>query len=164
MRLIAVLGYSDRRTRGLHDLCAARLQHAEQLVAEDDAVLLSGWSRRRGSSSEAELMRRAWTGGRVRFIEDATPRSTRENAASVAEAARRIGATKVTVITSGWHAYRARTLVRAALPGTPVETSSPDGRASVSMLARELGCLATLPYHLTRIRAMRRRPRSASKM
>jgi hypothetical protein len=156
MRLIAVLGYSDRRTCGLHDLCAARLQHAEQLVAEDDAVLLSGWSRRRGSSSEAELMRRAWNGGRVRFIEDATARSTRGNAASVAEAARRLGATEVTVITSRWHAYRARALVRAALPETSAQTSSPPGRPPASLLARELACLAVLPYHLIQLRAARR--------
>jgi uncharacterized SAM-binding protein YcdF (DUF218 family) len=155
VRLVAVLGYSNRRTRGLHELCAVRLRHAEQLVADNDAVLLSGWSRRRGDSPEADLMRRAWNGGKARFIEDVSARSTRENATSVAEAARRIGATEVTVVTSGWHAYRARSLVRAALAGTPVETSSPGGRASVALRTRELACLATLPYHLTRLRAAR---------
>jgi uncharacterized SAM-binding protein YcdF (DUF218 family) len=155
VRLVAVLGYSNRRTRGLHDLCAQRLRHAEGLAADGDAVLLSGWSRRRGHSSEAELMRGAWNGGDTQLIEDATARSTRENAVSVASAARRLGATDVVVVTSRWHAYRARTLVRAALPDTTVQASSPDGRPPLSVLARELACLAALPYHLVRIRRCR---------
>jgi uncharacterized SAM-binding protein YcdF (DUF218 family) len=157
VRLVAVLGYSNRRTRGLHELCARRLQHAEGLAADGDAVLLSGWSRRRGNSSEAELMRRAWNGGKTQLIEDATARSTRENAVSVAAAARRLGATDVTVVTSRWHAFRARTLVRAALPDATVRASSPDGRPPPAVLARELGCLAALPYHLIRVRAARGR-------
>ena len=162
MRLVAILGYSNWRTRGLHELCAQRLQHAERLAADGDTVLLSGWSRRRGHSSEAELMRRAWNGGETQLIEDATARSTRENAVSVAEAARRVGATDVMVVTSRWHAYRARTLVRAALPGATVEASSPDGRPPLSVLVRELGCLVTLPYHLARIHAARARLDSSS--
>jgi len=104
-------------------------------------------------------MRRAWNGGDVRLIEDATARTTTGNAASVAEAARRLEATEVTVVTSRWHAFRARTLVRAALPQTPVRTSSPAGRPAISPLARELGCLAVLPFHLIRIRARSRRYR-----
>ncbi len=155
VRLIAVLGYSNRRTRGLHALCAERLQHAEGLVADGDAVLLSGWSRSRGHSSEAELMHRAWNGEETQLIADATARSTTENAVSVAAAARRLGTTDVTVVTSRWHAYRARTLVRAALPGATVRASSPEGRPPLSVLARELGCLAALPYHLIRIRRWR---------
>ena len=152
MRLVAVLGYSDRGSNGLHEVCANRLRHAEQLVAKDDAVLLSGWSRRRGSSSEAELMRRAWNGGEVRLIEDTTARTTAGNAASVAEAARRLDATEVTVVTSRWHTFRARALVRAALPRVPVRTSAPAGRSPIALLARELACIAVLPYHLIRIR------------
>jgi uncharacterized SAM-binding protein YcdF (DUF218 family) len=98
-------------------------------------------------------MRRAWNGGDVRFIEDTTARTTAGNAASVAEAARRLDATEVTVVTSRWHTFRARVLVRAALPRVPVCTSSPDGRSPISLLARELACIAALPYHLIRIRA-----------
>jgi uncharacterized SAM-binding protein YcdF (DUF218 family) len=152
VRLVAVLGYSDRRANGLHRVCAERLRHAEGLVAENDAVLLSGWSRRRGSTSEAALMKAAWSGGEVQVIEDTTARNTAGNAASVAEAARRLNATEVTLVTSGWHAFRARTLVRAALPQTPVRTSSPPGRSPISLRARELGCLVLLPYHLSRVR------------
>ena len=155
MRLVAVLGYSNRRTPGLHGLCAARLRHAEHLVTGDDAVLLSGWSRRRGDSSEAELMRSAWNGRPAGLIEDVTARSTAGNAASVAEAARRLGATEVTVVTSAWHALRARTLVRAALPDMPVWTSSPKGRPSVTVRVRELVCLAALPLQLLRVRRAR---------
>jgi hypothetical protein len=155
VRLVAVLGYSNRREPDLHRLCAARLRHAEELAGEEDAVLLSGWSRRRGGRSEAELMHRDWSGGKVRIVQDADARSTVGNAASVAEAARRLGATEVTVVTSRWHAFRARTLVRAALPGTPVRTSSPAGRPSLPLLAREVACVAMLPYQMLRIRRCR---------
>jgi len=157
VRLVAVLGYSNRRTPELHALCADRLRHAERIITGDDAVLLSGWSRRGGRSSEAILMRQAWNGGEARIIEDAAARSTVENAASVAETARHLDVTEVTVVTSRWHAVRARVLVRAALPDTPVRTSSPPGRPPVSLLVRELACLAALPYQVARLRAYRSR-------
>ena len=101
MRLVAVLGYSGRRRQELHAVCEARVRHAETLEA--DAVLLSG---------EAELMHGAWRGTQVEL--DPRARNTRENARGVAEAARRLGADEVMVVTSGWHAFRARTLVRAS--------------------------------------------------
>jgi hypothetical protein len=156
-RLVAVLGYSARRSDGLHAVCAERLRHAEQLAAAADTVLLSGWARRRNGAGEAELMRTAWTGADVPLISDGTARSTRQNAAGVAETARRLGASEIVVVTSRWHAYRARTLVRAALrePSVSVQTSSPAGRSPVKLLARELVCLAALPFHLIRLRARR---------
>jgi uncharacterized SAM-binding protein YcdF (DUF218 family) len=157
MHLVAVLGYSDRRAEGLHELCAARLRHAEQLVARDDVVFLSGWSRHRGRSSEAELMRRAWNVGEVQIIGDSAARTTTGNATSVADTARRFGATEVTVVTSRWHAFRAGVLIRAALPGTPVRTSSPSGRPPITLLVRELACLAVLPYRLIRLRGRSQR-------
>ena len=141
MRLVAVLGYSPRRAGGLHDICAARLRHAESLAA--DAVLLSG---------EAELMRPEWAGPDVPIVTDGAARNTRENAAGVAEAARRLGADEVVVVTSRWHAYRARTLVRSLLPGVRVSSSSPPGRAPITLLAREAACLTLLPYQLRRRR------------
>jgi len=152
MHLIAVLGYSSRGDRRLHELCSERLRHAEQLVGDADVVLLSGWGRRRGGTSEAELMRRAWHGSDTRTIQDATARSTVGNAVSVASTARRVGATEVTVVTSRWHAFRARTLVRAALPRTSVRSSSPVGSRPPSLVARELLCLLVLPYQLMRVR------------
>jgi uncharacterized SAM-binding protein YcdF (DUF218 family) len=113
-RLIAVLGYSARRSDGLHAVCAARLRHAEQVASGADTVVLSGWARRNGAG-EGELMRMAWEGADVRLISDATARNTRENAARVAETARRLGASEILVVTSRWHTFRARTLIRAIL-------------------------------------------------
>jgi hypothetical protein len=141
VRLVAVLGYSPRRSEGLHDICAQRLRHAERLEA--DAVLLSG---------EAEHMRPAWRGPDVQFVSDGAARNTRENAAGVAEAARRLGADEVVVVTSRWHEFRARTLVRSVLPGVRVSSSSPPGRPPLMLLAREAACLALLPYQLLRLR------------
>jgi uncharacterized SAM-binding protein YcdF (DUF218 family) len=141
VRLVAVLGYSSRRADGLHDICAQRLRHAEGLEAH--AVLLSG---------EAELMRPAWKGPDVQFVTDGAARNTRENAAGVAEAARRLGADEVVLVTSRWHAFRARTLVRSLLPGVRVSSSSPPGRAPLTLLAREAACLTLLPYQLLRLR------------
>ncbi len=142
MRLVAVLGYSGRRSDGLHALCATRVKHAEELARDGDAVLLSG---------EAELMRGAWNGREVLLDPDA--RNTRQNALGVAAAARRLGADEVVVVTSSWHAYRARALVRAALPpDVSVNSSSPLGRGPLKLLARELACLAALPLHLIQVR------------
>jgi uncharacterized SAM-binding protein YcdF (DUF218 family) len=157
VRLVAVLGYSARRSDGLHAVCAARLRHAEQLADGADTVLLSGWARRRNGAGEAELMRTAWNGADVRLISDATARNTRENAARVAETARRLGASEIVVVTSRWHAFRARALVRAGLrdTGVPVQTSSPAGPAPVRLVVRELACLTALPFHLIRLRAGR---------
>ena len=58
-------------------------------------------------------MQGAWRGGEVEL--DTRARNTRENARGVAEAARRLEADEVVVVTSCWHAFRARTLVRAAI-------------------------------------------------
>jgi uncharacterized SAM-binding protein YcdF (DUF218 family) len=152
MRLVAVLGYSGRRSAGRHAICAERLRHAEGLDA--DAVLLSGWARRDGAG-EAALMRAAWDGGETPLIVDATARNTRENAGRVAETARRLGATEIVVVTSRWHALRAGALVRAELRGVPVRVSSPAGRPPLALAAREAACLAVLPYHLLRLRRQR---------
>ena len=157
MHLIAVLGYSGRRGDALHDVCAERLRQAEQLAPGADAVLLSGWGRRRNGAGEAELMRAAWNGGNVPLIADETARSTVENAIAVADTARRLDATEVTVVTSGWHAFRARALVRTALPGVLVRTSPSAGRAPAVLLAREAVCIVALPYQLLRVRKRRRR-------
>ena len=137
-RLVAVLGYSPRRGDDLHHICAARVRHAHELVREGDVVLLTG---------EAELMRGEWAGEDV--LLDSHARNTRENASAIAAAAREVGATEVVVVTSAWHAYRARTLVRAALRDVDVTvtSSSPEGWQPVSLLAREAVCLTALPVH-----------------
>jgi uncharacterized SAM-binding protein YcdF (DUF218 family) len=154
MRLVAVLGYSGRRRHGLHDVCARRLRHAEQLAGDGDTVFLSG--RHRNGTGEAELMRAAWNGPEVTLVSDSTARNTRENAAEVAETARRLGADEVVVVTSRWHAPRARALVQAALPEVSVQTASPPDRKRVALLAREVICLGALPYHVARLRRQTR--------
>jgi DUF218 domain len=141
MKLVAVLGYSARRPNGLHDICAERLRHAEGLEA--DAVLLTG---------EVHLMQPVWSENRTQLLTDPAARNTRQNAAGVAAAARRLGASEVVVVTSRWHAFRARALVRAALPEVPVSSSSPPTRPPLALLARELACFALLPYQLLRLR------------
>ena len=92
MRLVAVLGYSDRRTSALHPVCAARLARAENEVLSDDSVLFSGWARRKTFKPEAELMARAWRAPARQFILDRNARSTVGNALGVARAARGLGA------------------------------------------------------------------------
>jgi DUF218 domain-containing protein len=151
VRLVAVLGYSDRKTNGLHPICIERLRHAETLVTVDDVVLLSGWGRGGRAVPEAELMRDAWGGPPVTLLTDETARNTRQNAMSVAKTARRLGATDVTVVTSWWHALRARSLVRAALPGVRIRSSSPRGSAPLILLARELVCLTAVPFQARRL-------------
>ncbi len=142
MRLVAVLGYSRRRDEDLHAICEARVRHAETVVREGDAVLLSG---------EAELMHIHWPGGEV--LLDPEARNTRENALGVAKAAREVGADEVVVVTSRWHAPRAAVLVRTALRGSlPVTRSSPPGGPSAKLAARELFLLAALPVQMLDIR------------
>ncbi len=137
MRLVAVLGYSGFRGRGLHAICLARLRHAEALARDDDTVLLSG---------EAGLMRDAST--RAEVVVDSSASTTRENARGVAAAARELGVDEVVVVTSAWHAPRARALVRAAVGrDVRVTSSSPPGRPPVGLAVRELACLAVLPLH-----------------
>jgi hypothetical protein len=142
MRLVAVLGYSRRGDEELHAVCEARVRHAEAIVREDDAVLLSG---------EADLMHGHWRSGEV--LLDPQARNTRENALGVAKAAREVGADEVVVVTSHWHALRAAALVRAALGhAVPVEASSPPGRPSARLALREAALLVVLPLQLLDVR------------
>ena len=60
-------------------------------------------------------MRQAWRGPAVRLVADGDARTTAGNARAVAAAARHIGADEVVIVTSSWHARRARLLVEAAL-------------------------------------------------
>jgi hypothetical protein len=148
MRVVAVLGYSTRRGDALHPICAERLATAERVAGGADAVLLSGWSRRRHRPSEAELMRDAWHGPEVRLVADGDARTTVGNARAVARAARELDADEVVIVTSSWHARRARLLARAVLGpdvALSVETTPP-GRP-IRHVARETACL--LPAYAT---------------
>ena len=156
MRLVAVLGYSTWRGDGLHPICAARLEAAERPAEGAGAVLLSGWSRRRHRPSEAELMRAAWRGPAVRLLADGDARTTAGNARAVAAAARELGADEVVLVTSSWHARRARLLVEAALgAGIRLAVVTPARTRPPHLIGREL---AWLPVSVaSRTRARRRR-------
>jgi uncharacterized SAM-binding protein YcdF (DUF218 family) len=153
-RIVAVFGYSARGVDGLHPLCLLRLRHAEGLADGAEAVVLSGWSRHDTGFGEAELMRDAWQGPDVRLVCDPTARNTMQNAVGVAALARELGADEVVVVTSHWHARRAAALVRAALgdADVSVRASSPPGPVHPRLVAREIACLATLPYQRRRVR------------
>ena len=149
MRLVAVFGYSPRRPEGLHGICESRVRHAEHVVRDDDAVLLSG---------EADLMHGAWNGHQVLLDPHArnTPRE-RVGCCGGGGAGRSPGGRRGDV----GLARVPREDARARCPGPGVEvTASPaPGRAPLPLLARELGCLAVLPLQLAAVRlsAPRRR-------
>ena len=147
MRLVAVLGYSEGRTTNLHPVCAARLARAARVVRPDDAVLFSGWARRRSASPEADLMARAWTSPARKVMLDRNARSTVGNALGVARAARRVRAQEVVLVTSGWHGRRAYALTRAALfrSRTKVTMATTDEFATPTARLRELACWTLLP-------------------
>jgi DUF218 domain len=144
--VIAVLGYSRRAAHtDLHPVCADRLAHAQTLASPEGTVILSG---------EADLMRAAWTGPDVVLVCDPDSRSTSDNARNVAAAARELGATEVVLVTSRWHGLRAGILVRAALRGSGIRLrlAPAKGRPPPTLVARELVCLALLPFQLARLR------------
>ena len=150
-RVVAVLGYSGRRDTTIHAVCAARVAHAESLVAENGTVILSG---------EADFMRAAWAGPAVALVCDTTSRSTVQNAVNVAAAARELDADDVCVVTSSWHRPRASILLRSAFRGMPVrlEVDASRGRPPLRLLAREAAALLLLPLQLLQLRlALRRR-------
>lgn len=163
-RLVAVFGYSARGSSDLHPLCVLRLRHAETLADCAEAVVLSGWSRHGSGFAEAEHMRDAWQGPDVRLVCDTTARNTMQNARGVAALARELGVDEVVVVTSQWHAPRAGSLVRAALgdADVAVRTSSPRGSRQPRLIARELVCLAALPYQRRRVRPPRLAPAQPS--
>lgn len=156
MKLLVVLGYSAGRREGLHPICAARLERAARVADDADAVVLTGWARRRDGVSEAELMRRAWRGAQERVICDTEARITAENAARVAALVRELGAREVVVVTSWWHSLRASLLFRLLLRETGARVSVvAAGRPwSLRLVLRELACLALVPVQVGRARRL----------
>lgn len=147
-RLVVVLGYSEKNSDGLHDICAARLRRAERETRPDDAVLLSGWARGRSGSSEAEAMARSWNGRCGRVILDGDARSTLGNVRGAASVARSMRVREVLLVTSGWHARRASALARIALRGSGaiVTVAVTDERGSRGARLREALCWAGVPF------------------
>jgi uncharacterized SAM-binding protein YcdF (DUF218 family) len=155
MRVVAVLGYSERRGAALHPICARRLAHAEALAQEGDAIVLSGWARRGAVTGEAELMQAAWRGPGAQIVCDTNARNTAENIVEVARIARRLGAEEIVLVTSRWHARRARLLARAGLRGTGIEvqTSSPDDAPPIRHRVRELAALLWARVQAVRLKS-----------
>jgi len=153
-RLIAVLGYSPKRSDRLDPICAARVERAGRLAREGDLVVLSGWSRHAAVQSEAELMAESWAGIPLELVLETDARHTAGNAVAVAEAARSSGAREVVLVTSWWHRPRATALVRTALRGSRVRLTAvaAPSRPPLLLLLRELCCLAGLPLQLFELR------------
>lgn len=157
-RVVAVLGYSSRRGRGLHPICAERLAHAERLADGAGAVVLSGWGRRRDGFAEAELMRDAWAGPEVPLVCDPDARWTVGNALNVTRSARALGADELVAVTSGWHQRRALVLLRAVTrDGLRVSVEAAPGRRRPLLAAREAACFLLLPLQLAWVRRHERR-------
>jgi uncharacterized SAM-binding protein YcdF (DUF218 family) len=148
-RVVVVLGYSDGGRGELHPVCAARLERAAELSTSDDVVVLSGWARVSGTHSEAELMRAAWRGAAREVVVDPDARTTVENMANALNDVLRVGAREVVVVTSSWHALRAKAALRWLLrhTGIRVRSASPPGGSPRAAL-RELALWPLLPFQL----------------
>ena len=129
----------DRRARAtptaaadaLHPVCAARLARAAELSTADDVVVLSGWARVPGTRSEAaadggglDRRRRARSSStRTRGRPSRTPRTRSTTFAAS-------GAREVVVVTSRWHARRAKAAFRWLLRGSGVRVTVGSRRRS----------------------------------
>jgi LmbE family N-acetylglucosaminyl deacetylase len=153
-RVVVVLGYSDGGVGELHTVCAERLARAAEVSTEDDVVVLSGWARVPHTPSEAGLMRAAWRGAGKRVHVDEDARTTAENAANAVRHILEEHANEVLIVTSVWHAARARVAFRWLLRGTGVRVAvvtasekSHNRRARV----RELAVWPLLPAQLAAV-------------
>jgi uncharacterized SAM-binding protein YcdF (DUF218 family) len=148
-RVVVVLGYSNGRSGELHPVCAARLERAGEVTTAADVVVLSGWARAQDTHSEAELMRAAWRGQAREVVVDPDARTTVDNMANAVNDILRVGAREVLVVTSTWHAPRAKVALRWLLrsTGVRVRAVAPPGRSARAAL-RELPLWLLLPFQL----------------
>ncbi|MEZ5102499.1 MAG: YdcF family protein [Thermoleophilia bacterium] len=158
-RVVVVLGYAAGGHRQLHPVCAARLGRAAEVATDADVVVLSGWSRDGVAEPEALLMQRAWTGRAAEVVVDPVASTTVENALLALDDVVRSGAREVVVVTSAWHAARARAAFRLVLLGRGVRVSSAAAPASASLRVRlrELALGPLLPGQLWAARRRARR-------
>lgn len=148
-RVIVVLGYSNGGQDELHPICAARLDKAAEIARSDDVLVLSGWARSGGGRPEAELMKAAWRGAAAQIVVDPNARTTVENLANALNDILRVGASEVVVVTSSWHAPRAKAAMRWLLMHTGIKvTSASPAERSMRASLRELGVWPLLPFQL----------------
>jgi hypothetical protein len=148
-RVVLVLGYSDGGADELHRVCAARLARAAEVATADDVVVLSGWARVPHTRSEAELMRAAWRGQAHEVVVDPDARTTVDNMANALNDIARSRAREVLVVTSSWHAPRAKAALGWLLRSTGIQVRAvtPPER-SVRAALRELPLWLLLPFQL----------------
>jgi uncharacterized SAM-binding protein YcdF (DUF218 family) len=94
-------------------------------------------------------MRAAWRGSAREVVVDPDARTTVENMVNALNDVLRVGAREVVVVTSSWHAPRAKAALRWLLlhTGVRVRSASPPGRSARSAL-RELPLWLLLPFQL----------------
>jgi len=149
-RVIVVLGYSDGGTGTIHPICAARVARAAEIATAADVVVLSGWARVPGTRSEAHLMEAAWHGTAREVVVDPDARTTVGNARNALDDIRRVGAGEVVVVTSRWHAGRAKAAFRLLLRGSHVRVRSahPPEAFALRPSLRELPLWLLLPAQI----------------
>ena len=154
-RVVVVLGYSDGGSGTIHPICAARVARAAEIATADDVVVLSGWARVPHTTPEAELMAEAWDGHAHEVVVDPDARTTVGNARNALDDIRRVGAVEVVVVTSRWHAARAKAAFRLLLRGSHVRVraASPVEGFALRPALRELPLWLLLPVQLLRARS-----------
>ena len=107
-------------------------------------------------------MAKAWSGPCRELVVDPDARHTVDNATNALDDLARTGATTVVVVTSRWHAPRARAVFAWVMrgTGTHVVTSSPDGPAALRRRAGEALRWVLLPLQLGSAERRRRANRS----
>jgi hypothetical protein len=94
-------------------------------------------------------MRDAWRGAAREVVVDPDARTTVENLANAMNDILRVGASEVVIVTSSWHAPRAKAALRWLLryTGVKVGSASPPG-SSAGAFVRELTLWPLLPFQL----------------
>ena len=152
-RVVVVLGRSDVGRGELHPVCAARLARAAEVTTAADVVVLSGWARVPDTHSEAELMRAAWRGEAREVVVDPDARTTVDNLANALDDIVRVGASDVLVVTSSWHARRAKAALRWLLRSTGIRVRAvTPPQHSMRAALREVPLWVLLPLELWRAR------------
>jgi DUF218 domain len=154
-RLVLVLGYSPRRQRGLHPICAARVRHAATVVGDYDVVVLSG------TDDEVAFMEEAWEPRGTRVLERDGAERTSESAVAARRLAESVGADEILLVTSWWHRPRAELMLRRTLRGSGIRVTASGAPSPWSPfhLAREAACMPLVPVHLAQARRLAARAR-----